>query len=282
MAYRTATMSRADTHLPFREPSHLIRKLLLLFLLVVAAAYGIVFLLRQKPEIPILLFTFFADASLGLIAGLGVRTIMRDQGWFVKGVAAAAIVVVGLVVLGYLTAWKAGIGPMEFGRSTVDWLGLTQMVIGIDMAWVTLRAWRHQSAQQMIEAAPRAASHPRRMRPAAAAPRVQLPRSWSLWPKPRPKVRTRSASRSRSGAQAPVLTFAKPQPVRSQRRSAGLFRRKPQVQLALVEEHRCPYCLDLVSRSDPRGTMECEVCHTLHHADCWAITGTCQVPHLNT
>jgi hypothetical protein len=25
--------------------------------------------------------------------------------------------------------------------------------------------------------------------------------------------------------------------------------------------------------------VECQICHTLHHADCWAITGTCQVPH---
>jgi ribosomal protein L37AE/L43A len=50
----------------------------------------------------------------------------------------------------------------------------------------------------------------------------------------------------------------------------------------MVEEHRCPYCLDPVSRNDPRGVKECDVCHTLHHADCWAITGVCQVPHLNT
>jgi hypothetical protein len=61
-----------------------------------------------------------------------------------------------------------------------------------------------------------------------------------------------------------------------------LSRRKPKIQFALVEEHRCPYCLDAVSRNDPRGVKECDVCHTLHHADCWSITGVCQVPHLNT
>jgi hypothetical protein len=59
-------------------------------------------------------------------------------------------------------------------------------------------------------------------------------------------------------------------------------RRKPKIQFALVEEHRCPYCLDAVARNDPRGVKECDVCHTLHHADCWSITGVCQVPHLNT
>lgn len=49
-----------------------------------------------------------------------------------------------------------------------------------------------------------------------------------------------------------------------------------------VVEERCPYCLDVVKRNDPRGVKVCEVCRTPHHADCWAITGKCQVPHLNT
>ena len=60
------------------------------------------------------------------------------------------------------------------------------------------------------------------------------------------------------------------------------LRHKPAVQLAVHEEHRCPYCLEDVNRNDPRGAVECPVCHTLHHKDCWDITGTCQVPHLNT
>ncbi len=49
-----------------------------------------------------------------------------------------------------------------------------------------------------------------------------------------------------------------------------------------VVEDRCPYCFDVVKRNDPRGVRVCEVCGTPHHADCWAITGKCQVPHLNT
>ena len=57
---------------------------------------------------------------------------------------------------------------------------------------------------------------------------------------------------------------------------------RPRVQFAVVEDHRCPFCLDSVSRADPRGVVECEVCHALHHKDCWDITGVCQVPHLNT
>lgn len=49
-----------------------------------------------------------------------------------------------------------------------------------------------------------------------------------------------------------------------------------------VIEDRCPYCFDIVKKSDPRGIHVCEVCGTPHHADCWAVTGKCQMPHLNT
>jgi hypothetical protein len=48
-----------------------------------------------------------------------------------------------------------------------------------------------------------------------------------------------------------------------------------------VVEDRCPYCLDVIKRNDPRGVRTCDVCGTPHHADCWSITGKCQVPHLN-
>jgi hypothetical protein len=46
-----------------------------------------------------------------------------------------------------------------------------------------------------------------------------------------------------------------------------------------MEEHRCPFCLEDVVEKDPRGVTVCPVCNTWHHADCWAVTGTCQVPH---
>jgi hypothetical protein len=59
-----------------------------------------------------------------------------------------------------------------------------------------------------------------------------------------------------------------------------VIRRKPtQVRLVGKAENRCPYCLELVEQNDPRGVKICPICHTYHHADCWAVTGTCQVPH---
>jgi hypothetical protein len=62
-------------------------------------------------------------------------------------------------------------------------------------------------------------------------------------------------------------------------RSAAAQERPSPVRLLGEEEHRCPFCLELVEPGDGRGMVECQVCHTQHHADCWAITGACQVPH---
>jgi hypothetical protein len=46
-------------------------------------------------------------------------------------------------------------------------------------------------------------------------------------------------------------------------------------------EDRCPYCFDIIKPNDPRGVRVCDVCGAPHHADCWAVAGKCQVPHLN-
>ncbi len=92
-------------------------------------------------------------------------------------------------------------------------------------------------------------------------------------------------------APAPIQTL----PRRTRRSSILHRRRSPQAHAHAASnnnhngarivghvEDRCPYCLDIVKRNDPRGVKVCEVCGTPHHADCWAITGKCQVPHLNT
>jgi len=64
---------------------------------------------------------------------------------------------------------------------------------------------------------------------------------------------------------------------------SGWLRRRRQetpIRISTLGEDRCPYCLDLVDPRDRRGVKLCPVCHTPHHADCWSITGMCQMPHL--
>jgi hypothetical protein len=59
--------------------------------------------------------------------------------------------------------------------------------------------------------------------------------------------------------------------------------RKPQpIRLVGLEEHRCPYCLELVEENDPAGVVVCPICHANHHKICWDISGTCQVPHIQS
>lgn len=286
------------------ERWHLVRKVLLLFLLVVALSLGLVILFRQKNNnFPILLFNVLADTVLGLLIGLGARFVLRQLNWFIQGVASAAMVLIGLAVLGYFTGWRSGIGPWQAGWVRVDWLNwahiplelplqfghtgmdmidLAQMVIGIDTAWMALRAWNGSPrvVGQNSTSAPwvrsRTRAHPPRT---AAIPNVSISNNHTpAASSARPRIKKRKSS----GRPVISMRTADSRASRSRTRAWNPLRRKPEVQIAVFEEHRCPYCLEPVTRNDPRGSVECQVCHALHHKDCWDITGTCQVPHLNT
>lgn len=331
MAMRTATMgpmTPVDTSTSAREQDNLFRKLILLLLLITAAVLWTVLLFKQGTNFPLLLSTFFTDASLGLIAGFGSRFLLRKRDSFVRFLVAMFVAVIGMIMIGSLTNWVLGIGPIKLESkieeqireirfdqnlleqiqslqigsrplldvSKMDWADLVHLEISMLMMILSLHAWRSTTpiitpqAVEVVEVtplptpSPRSTTRSRRGRRATSASNgrahVQLPGSWltSMSPSPTPQRRTRSNNGSRST----ILREAKKvkDPVVKPKRKRS--RRKPQIQFAIVEEHRCPYCLDAVTRTDPRGVEECEVCHTLHHADCWAITGTCQVPHLNT
>jgi ribosomal protein L37AE/L43A len=114
-----------------------------------------------------------------------------------------------------------------------------------------------------------------------------LPLQIEIRTKPkRKKARPASSTKSASNNQA-ARADRHEKPIISRKRNAKTetksssvhFQRKSKVRLSLIEKHLCPYCLEPVVQNDPRGIVECEICHTLHHADCWAIAGSCQVPH---
>src|ERR1700752_3146514 len=330
MAMRAATMgpmTSLDTSISAGEQDNLFRKLVLLLLLITAAVLWTVLLFKKETNFPLLLSTFFADASLGLIAGFGSRILLSKRDWFVRFLVAMFVAVIGMTMIGSLTNWVLGIGPirleskiaeqirainfnqnifeqiqsLQIGSRSVldvskmDWADPIHLGISILMMLLSLHAWRYTTptitAQpvEVVEVAPlptpspRSATRSRRGRRATSASNerasVQLPANGlsHLSPSPVSQPSPRSNNRGRSAVLREAKKIKDPV-VRPKRRRS---RRKPQIQFAIVEEHRCPYCLDAVSRTDPRGVEECKVCHTLHHADCWAITGICQVPHLN-
>jgi len=324
MAMRTATlspMSPIDTSATLRESDNLFRKLVLLLLLISAAALWIALLFKPQNDLPLLLSTFFADASLGLIAGFGSRFVLNKRHWFVRALVAILVAILGMILIGSLTHWVLGIGPikleskianqlhqLEFERnllsqissmkidlrtlfdfSKMDWADPVHLGLSLLMTVMSLFAWRHP-VPPVVEVAPLSpvsqsvpGSRGRRGRISSPSnsngrSRIQLPGGW--FARLRPSPSSGLGTRSNNGSRPTVLKEPKrDQLVRPKRRRS---RRKAHIQFALVEEHRCPYCLDAVTHNDSRGVKECEVCHTLHHADCWAITGMCQVPHLNT
>ena len=75
MAIRIATMSSMNNPTFASESDNFMRKLVILLLLITGSALGIVLLFRDDHDLPLILSTFFADASIGLIAGFGSRIV---------------------------------------------------------------------------------------------------------------------------------------------------------------------------------------------------------------
>ncbi len=284
------------------EPWHLLRNVILLLLVVLAVSLGLVVLQKRGNPAPLLLFNFLADASIGLVMGLGSRAVFRRRPWPIKALVSGALSIVGLVFLGGITQNQSGIGPLRVDLASVDWLapvGITlqlptmprqnetdpidaaHLLIAMDVSWLALRAWARTGGGRSAMRS-RMSSAPARI----VANPVSAPIMRSSNPPGAPAVRSTAHVRSRPMVRprrfGPVIAVSG-----SRRggaaggRRRGVLNRRATVQIAAYEEHRCPYCLQDIKREDVRGSVECPICHTLHHKDCWDITGTCQVPHLN-
>jgi hypothetical protein len=273
-----------------------------MLLLVVALALGLVLLLERGSPAPVLLFNLLADGSIGIAMGLGSRWALRRRHWLIRAVVPASLSIVGLVILGALTGARSGVGPLNLqlqrvhwldqagiglrvpilpGNSPTDLVDVAHMVIAVSLSWIALRAWR--GGTRITSGAPAYASRRGTSAPAVAAPVRISTAALSATPVVRPVTRSRSRPmiRQRRIGRQPASNAIAIRPRNAGGRRRSPFGRRLAVQIATYEEHRCPYCLEDIKRSDIRGSVECPICHTLHHKDCWDITGTCQVPHLN-
>ena len=288
MLAQTATMSQThSSRIAMR--STLFVKLLLLFLLVTVSAFGLIQFFRVKSDYPVWLQNWFAVATLAVVAGFGSRWVLNRRSSFIRFIVAMATYLSGLFLLGFLSEWKYGIGPFAFWPRQVDVEGLAQVGFGLVIFLLVFQAWKRGSpAIAQAVATPRSIPSP--------SPKVERKPAVARKPSPAPaksvgrksilgflKPAQKPAKKTQAGRASPkkrVKPGRAATPV-SRKKSRG-WRGRPKVQLAIVEEHRCPFCLEPVSRVDPRGVVECDVCHTLHHKDCWEITGVCQVPHYNS
>ena len=291
MSIRTATM--ISSYSPSIRRPGFFRKLVITLLFVAGIAGFMSLLDLYQRNLSSFWMTVFAILSVGLASGATPRIIFYQWPGFVRFLIMLLALPLGLFALGLFTNWQMGIGPLNpWVKGIIPQDELIQLGGAFLVAIICLEAWRKPRPRieapaevevqvSSREAAPIAVA----IQPAPAArQQSRAQENLTFVPKGKSRLKFAKAPKSRNrSAPAAVnklfLTHTSP-PARSKRKR--LFNRKPQLQISVFEEHRCPYCLDEVKRNDPRGVKECEVCHSLHHADCWAITGMCQVPHLNT
>ena len=162
---------------------------------------------------------------------------------------------------------------------------------------LVLAAWRKPKSHGLIEDLPEA---PYTARPTAVGAETQAssaserirtsrPKRKINWFSSQPSSAGNNSRNHSSSAAPPRERISLKRNQQSQRRvskirtrrSTLLLNRKQPVKFVGAEEHRCPYCLETVAYNDPRGVEVCPICQTHHHADCWEVTGVCQVPHAN-
>lgn len=93
------------------------------------------------------------------------------------------------------------------------------------------------------------------------------------------KAAPKKAAAKNSVSAVKVKTAKKASPSKKKTATTKRRSKSKNVKLNGTEEHRCPYCLEIVEKNDPRGIVICPECGTWHHKDCWDITGSCQVAH---
>ena len=278
MSLNSSVMSNSTSS---SRPSGFIRRLVGCMLFVLGVASLLAALHRYQVNLEPFWMTAFSILMIGVAAGATPRAIFYSWSGFIQFLTILILLPFGLFALGFFTNWQMGIGPLEpwlEGRTDQD--QLIQLGASFLIAAITLEAWKSKITISNIKDT--GERRPIRRREPEITPLVsQSARS----------IRTSSQP---SAPKQPFLRFMKAPKSKKQNNSIGfsqsksrsglrgLFRQKPNIQVSLYEAHRCPYCLEEVKQNDPRGVKRCEVCNTLHHADCWEVTGVCQVPHLNT
>jgi hypothetical protein len=268
------------------ERYNLLRKLAIVLLLVIASSLWLYILFREKRlsySIPIQ--EIGAGVVIAIVAGLGAQLMLSKRDGFMRFVVSMAADVAGIYLLGIISHGKYGISKFGWLPKAIDYDGLNLIGIGFIIIIFTSLIFRRTKViviPEPMHVIPPGSevedSSPVQIEPSSSISISNPARpsiSWSRFLTPGSLSRVRSNGHH-GGMIQPAKVALVVQPKRRRRN------KKARVQLALVEEHRCPYCLETVLRSDSRGVVECKVCHTLHHKDCWDVTGSCQVPHLNT
>lgn len=267
----------------------LVRTLLVILQSMVSAVvFSFVFLFNGR--ISPLFLVFALLAATGLVTGMTTRRLLKTNIRLLQYLVGLISLFSSLFALNYFSSGVLGISYLTIYQADFDPLAFIQVGISLFTSGLALTAWRKPKNRMLpdeVHDVPYSLTSSS-SRSSNASPRVAPPRSrrkanrFSSQPD---AVRRNSGNHSTSARERISLKNA-PQSQRRvskirTRRSTLLLNRKNPVKFVGAEDHRCPYCLEPVVHHDPRGVEICPICHTHHHADCWEVTGVCQVPHAN-
>lgn len=226
-----------------------------------------------------------AAVAIGTFCALLTRSLIAKFPLFMRIFYPFPVLIICLVLINWITAGQGGFGFLHDPLYGSPWWGLIPLAAGTIAATLTLLAWKKSRKKKAgRRAAPRPASVHQRTAPQPSRPAgnensvpvssaaIQAASTHATNPGGSSTFREAAASRlhhSADGAEAPADTL----------RVAKRKTKNNHLRLVGAEEHRCPYCLEVVKPRDPRGVVICDICHAYHHRDCWEVTGRCQVPH---
>jgi len=228
-------------------------------------------------------------AALGLLAGFAARWSLRSRSSLARGAVAVGAAIVGLLIASLASGGRVGIGRLVPAQPEVRWLELGQLAVATVAAWLAVLAFHRAPAPpaptpttepsptRWSLADPSLVEETRPMRARRRAPRPPVPRAV---PTPARATPFRPGAAVRDGVHRLRARLAQ---VFARRPAASALPRRRRIRTIRFTgrvEDRCPYCLDVIDARDRRGVTTCPVCRTRHHADCWAVTGMCQMPHL--
>jgi hypothetical protein len=225
-------------------------------------------------------------AALGMLTGFSARRGLTGRSLLVRWIVAMGALTVGLCVAGLVSGGRIGLRPLLPLLAQFRWSEALQLLVGGLAAWLALRAFARAPVLPAAEPAPDSSPpawgftyHPtvtetqpirsrRSPRPGSLPVHARHSRSSDADGALRRRFHRLQARLARAAAWRPSLRLRRAHP------------REAPIRFTGAGEDRCPYCLDIVAENDRRGVTTCPVCHTRHHAECWAVTGTCQMPHL--
>ena len=264
----------------------LLERILLVVLVTLLVGLAFLLLFLANLQVPRETLRYALLTVIGVAAGFSARRLLTGRSALLRFVASLFALTVTLLVLTQASQGYLGLDVLHQFPGTPAWEGAVGLLVSAAAAWLALHAFPLTRSEIIVEPrqpslatpAPRPSqrSATGRVRTARRSPPPAFVATFNAW---RHRVNDRLAA-ILPGPR--ISTPARPKtrkPTKTKRFTTRATRRASGVHFSGAEEHMCPYCLEPVFKNDPRGVKICKVCKTWHHADCWAITGVCQVPH---